>query len=69
MESNITQRNEAMSKFDANVQCEETYRFEIVHTSGCCGAYLTDGEAEHELCPECRDHCEVICETVPVAYC
>lgn len=49
-------------------QVEDTFRMVVIHTSGCCGAYLTDTEAEYEICCECRDHCEVISETVPVAY-
>ena len=45
---------------------EELVRFEIVHVSDCCGAYLNDLEAEYEVCPECREHCEVISEEVAV---
>jgi len=46
------------------IAIEETFNVYLIHVSGCCGEYLTDGEAEHELCPRCREHCEVICEEV-----
>jgi hypothetical protein len=66
MKSNITQRNEAMSKFDTNVQCEEQYTEVQVAVSGCCNVFLDDIEVEHEVCPCCKDHCEVIIDYMPV---
>lgn len=50
------------------MQIEETFRLEAIYVSDCCGEYLTEGEAEHELCPACREHCEVIFEEIPVAH-
>jgi hypothetical protein len=48
------------------MQVEERFQNHTIYTSDCCGEYLTDGEAEHELCPRCREHCEVVCEEVAI---
>jgi hypothetical protein len=37
---------------------------EIIYTSDCCGAYLSDAHVEHGICPECAEHCEVIKEEI-----
>lgn len=50
------------------IESHEKVEMVVVHTSGCCGAYLTDMEAEYEVCCECRDHCEVVSELVPVTF-
>jgi len=39
---------------------------EIIYTSDCCTAYLSDAHVEHGLCPECGDHCEVNKEEILV---
>ena len=49
-----------MSKFDTNVQCEEQYTEVQVFFSGCCGGYMDGVQTDHELCPCCHEHCEVI---------
>ena len=37
---------------------------EIIYTSGCCNAYLSDAHVEHGICPECAEHCEVCKEEI-----
>lgn len=39
---------------------------EIIYTSDCCTAYLSDAHVEHGLCPECGDNCEVNKEEILV---
>ena len=51
-----------MSKFDTNVQCEETFSIATLYISDCCGEYLTMEQAEYEICPCCHEHCEVLTE-------
>ena len=55
-----------MSKFDTNVQCEEQYTEVQVAVSGCCNVFLDDMEVQYEVCPCCKDHCEVIIDHMPV---
>ena len=55
-----------MIKFDTNVQVEETFIDVQIATSGCCHAFLNDIEIEHEVCPCCKDHCEVLLDYMPV---
>ena len=47
-------------------QIEETYVEVQVATSGCCNVFLDDTEVEYEVCPCCKDHCEVIIDYMPV---
>jgi hypothetical protein len=44
----------------------EKMTFEIIYTSDCCGAYLSDAHVEHGICPECAEHCEVNKEEILV---
>lgn len=40
-------------------QVEERYEWIHVPVSGCCGEYLTEGEAEIGVCCVCREACDV----------
>ena len=51
-----------MMKFSTNVQCEEVFTPVTLFISDCCGEYMDSVEADHELCPCCHEHCEVITE-------
>ena len=55
-----------MIKFDTNVQVEESFIDVQVATSGCCNVFLNDIEIEHEVCPCCKDHFEVLLDYMPV---
>jgi len=42
---------------------------ETLYLSDCCGEYLADEHVEYEVCPRCKEHCEVLTEdytTVPM---
>jgi hypothetical protein len=39
----------------------------ILYLSDCCGAYLSDEHICYEICPDCREHCEVLTEEYAVA--
>ena len=47
-------------------QIEETYTEVQVATSGCCNVFLNDIEIQYEVCPCCKDHCEVVLDYMPV---
>jgi hypothetical protein len=34
----------------------------ILYLSDCCGSYMGDAHIEYEICPDCREHCEVVKE-------
>ena len=51
-----------MSKFDMTIQCEETFKVHTLYISDCCGEYLDGEQAEFEICPRCKEHCEVLFE-------
>lgn len=40
---------------------------EILYISDCCGAYLADCHVEYGICPDCREHCEVLTEEYAVS--
>ena len=47
-------------------QVEDRMDWTHVPVSGCCGEYLTEGEAEVGVCCVCREACDV--EIVSIAY-
>lgn len=51
-----------MSKFDTSIQCEETFTTSVLYISECCGEYLDSEQAQYEVCPCCKEHCEVLFE-------
>lgn len=52
---------------DTLVQVEERFDWIHVPMSGCCGEYLTEGEAEIGVCCVCREACEVEIVSLAVA--
>jgi hypothetical protein len=42
------------------------YEVTILYLSDCCGAYMSDEHICYEVCPDCKDHCEVVIEEYPV---
>lgn len=42
------------------------YEVTILYLSDCCGAYMSDEHICYEVCPDCKDHCEVVIEDYPV---
>ena len=54
-----------MNSFD-EIQVEEFFGKVQVATSGCCNQFLNDTQIEYEVCPCCKDHCEVILDYMPV---
>lgn len=43
---------------------ERQMQIEIIYTCGECGEYLSDIHVEHEVCPNCADHCTVVREEI-----
>ena len=41
---------------------EKKMQIEILYISDCCGSYLSDEHVAYEICPDCKEHCEVIRE-------
>lgn len=39
---------------------------EILYISDCCGEYLCDEHIAYEICPRCKEHCEIITEDYTV---
>ena len=37
-----------------------------LYISDCCGEYLADDHVEYEVCPQCKEHCDVITEYYPM---
>jgi len=33
-----------------------------LYLSDCCGEYLADEHVEYEVCPRCKEHCEIVTE-------
>jgi hypothetical protein len=62
MISKETKGVQTMMKFSTNVQCEEVFTPVTLFISDCCGEYMDSVETDHELCPCCHEHCEVITE-------
>jgi len=42
-------------------------KLEIMLTSDCCGVIVDGIFAQYEICPDCKEHCEIISEEVPVS--
>ena len=40
---------------------------ETLYISDCCGEYLASEHVEYEVCPRCKEHCEVITEEYTLA--
>jgi hypothetical protein len=38
----------------------------ILYLSDCCGEYLSDDHVQYEICPRCKEHCEVLTEECAV---
>ena len=54
-----------MNSFD-NVQCEETFQMITFWFSDCCMETMDSVQVDHEVCPCCGEHCEVITEEFPI---
>ena len=44
------------------VESHENLICEIIHFSDCCEAEMVGSQIDHELCPSCGEHCEVVKE-------
>ena len=55
-----------MMTFNTNVQCEEMFSVETMWFSDCCSEHMDSLQIDHEVCPRCGEHCEVIREDFPV---
>lgn len=51
-----------MISFAREIQIEETYLYDILYVSECCGEYMTREEVEYGICPKCKEHCDVVVE-------
>jgi hypothetical protein len=56
------QRRTKMISFARDIQVEETYLYDILYASECCGEYMTREEVEYSICPKCKEHCDVVVE-------
>jgi len=34
----------------------------IFYSSDCCGEYIADEHVQYEVCPRCKEHCEIVTE-------
>jgi hypothetical protein len=48
-----------MISFAREIQVEETFLYDILYASECCGEYMTREQVEHGICPACQEHCDV----------
>lgn len=48
-----------MISFAREIQVEETFLYDILYVSECCGEYMTREQVEHGICPACQEHCDV----------
>jgi hypothetical protein len=56
------QRSSKMISFAREIQVEETYLYDILYVSECCGEHMTREEVEYGICPKCKEHCDVVVE-------
>lgn len=56
------QRRPKMISFSRDIQIEETYLYDILYASECCGEYMTREEVEYFICPKCKEDCNVAIE-------
>jgi hypothetical protein len=54
-----------MNSFDS-IQCEETFQMITFWFSDCCMETMDSVQVDHEVCPCCGEHCEVITEEFPI---
>jgi len=40
-------------------ESHENLHLETIPVSGCCGSYLDPVQVDHEVCPDCGEHCEI----------